>query len=296
MLSGAFFFFIVIAVLSYGIQGSLQTTFARKYDAFVVTLYRNLSLIITMAPVLLLVPPSQIIAIREHLGTLMLASGLGAISLLLALSSSKYLPIGVSTALRQVIQVSVSLMLGIVLLNEWLTFHQFLLLLGIVFSAIALALSRADFPHLDPRMVWKGLGLTIVAGLIVAHSFYFFSVLSRAVNPLVAGYFWEVGVGVFALAYFLILSASGTYKAPAKIPFSDAAKILGIALLTILGTSCSALAFNLGPYALASGLTTMTTFVAVIMGWIIYKEHLTKFQIGLIVVAVGLMFLLKVLS
>lgn len=296
MLSGAFFFFIALAVISYGIQGSLQTTFARKYDAFVVTIYRNLSLIITMSPVLLLATPAEVKEITEHIPLLLAASGMGAISLLLALTSSKYLPLGVGTAIRQIVQVSIAICIGIVLLNEWLTFAQFVILIAIVFIGIALALLRSDHPHLDPANVWKGVAFAIAAGTVVAQSFYFFSLLSREVNPFVAGYFWEVGVGIFALAYAVILFASGKYKVSVRIPRRDAIKIIGISLLTISATSSYAFALSSGPYALAAGLLTSTTLVASVMGWVIYKERLTKFQIGLIVIAVGLMFLLKVLS
>jgi drug/metabolite transporter (DMT)-like permease len=115
-------------------------------------------------------------------------------------------------------------------------------------------------------------------------------------NPLVAGYFWEVGVGIFAVLYFVVLSAVGKAGEHVTVSMSDRLKISGISLLTVSATSSYAYALSTGPYALAAGLLTATTLVASVMGWIIYKERLTKFQIGLIVVAVGLMFLLKVLS
>lgn len=296
MVDTSFFFFITVAVLSYGIQGSLQTTFARKYDAFVVVLYRNISLAVTMSPVLLFVTREQIFEIFDHLWLLFAASGLGAVSILLALSSSKYLPIGISTAIRQVIQIIVAIFLGIVFFSEWLTLTQVVLIATITFIGVALALLKSDHPHLDPQKLLRGVLLTTAAGIIVAHAFFFFGALSREVNPFVAGYFWEVGVGVFALMYFCVLNLLGKYEGSVRIPLRDASKIAGIALLTISATSSYAFALSMGPYALAAGLLTATTLVASVMGWVIYNERLTKFQIGLIVAAVALMFLLKAFS
>ncbi|MBI5456539.1 DMT family transporter [Candidatus Kaiserbacteria bacterium] len=296
MLSGAFFFFIAVAILSYGIQGSLQTTFARKYDAFTVVLHRNLSLIVTMAPILLLVTREEIFEVAEHLPILILASSTGAVSILLAQTSSRYLPIGISTSIRQVVQIIIAVLIGVVLLNEWLTPIQLLLLALIVFIGVMLALLRSDHPHLDPTKIWTGIFFTAGAGTVVAFSFYFLGLLSREMNPLVAGYFWEVGVAVFALIYFVILSLFGKVGERISVSMNDRLKIIGISLLTISATSSYAYALSTGPYALAAGLLTATTLVASVMGWVIYKERLTKFQIALIIAGVGLMFLLKLLS
>ena len=189
MPDGAFFVFMIVAVLSFGIQGSLQTYFARKYDALVVTLYRNLSLVVTMLPILFFTTLPEILAIREHFMTLVLASGTGAFALMCSLSSARYLPIGISSAIRQMVQVSIAILLGMLLFHEYLTTAQIFVLVCIVISAVSLALLRSDHPHLDSRMIGRGIFLTVTAGVSAAFTFYFFSVLSRELNPFVSTYF-----------------------------------------------------------------------------------------------------------
>lgn len=296
MLSGAFFFFMAIAILSYGIQGALQAHFARKYDAIVVALYRNLSLAITMLPLFFFATRPEILAIREHTITLLLASGTGAFALICQLSSIRFLPVGISSAIRQMVQVVIAVALGILFLREYLSFLQLLILLGLVLSAVSLSLLKSDHQHLDSNMVWRGIILTVSAGVAAAFTLYFFSVLSRALNPFVATYFWEVGIGIAALAYVVVLLSLGRYKGTLSLPLFDGFKIVCISLFAIAASTSYAFAVNYGPYALAGGMITMTTLVATIVSWLIYKERLTKYQIGLIVVAVGLMFLLKVFS
>lgn len=285
-----------MAVLSFSIQGSLQTYFARKYDALVVTLYRNLSLALTMLPLFFFVTWPQIVSVTGHLGTLVCASGFGAVALISALSSNRFLPIGISSAIRQMIQVICAVFLGTFFLQEQLTSVQVLILAGIALCGVSLALLRSEHAHLDSRLAWRGIVLTIAAGFFGAVSFYFFSILSRELHPFVSTYFWEVGVGVAALLYLVVLSAFGRHNGIIRLPFSDAYKIIVVALITIPASASYAFAVNHGPYALAGGIITMTTLVTTVFGWLVYKEHLTKLQGILICSAVGLMLLLKVLS
>ena len=79
-----------------------------------------------------------------------------------------------------------------------------------------------------------------------------------------------------------------------RIPARDVGKIVAVALLAVPATASYALALTKGPYAVASGLLTTTTLVAVVMGWLLFREHLSRFQVCLIFVAVALMFLMKV--
>ena len=67
-------------------------------------------------------------------------------------------------------------------------------------------------------------------------------------------------------------------------------------MLTILGTTGYALAINHGPYPLASGLMMGTILVATVIAWFLFKERLKALQIGLIVVAAVMMFLIKMVS
>lgn len=295
MLSLSFFLLSGLMVLAYGLQGSLQARYIRKYDALSVGVCRNISLALTMSPLLFLADVSKITLITQHLGTLVLASFVGGLGLWCSFSSAHYLPIGFGTALRQVAHTLSAVTLGALWFSELLSPIQILLLTLIMFSGISLILVRVDHAHLDARLVMRGVGLAILAGIIVAHSFFFLSALSRATDPFVAAYFWEMGVGVVLTIFYLVRR----HFKPGKnelITFKDALHIVAISLLTIVGTASYASAAAEGPYALVSGLMSMTTLISVIMGWYLYKERVTKVQAALIGFSILCVITLKILS
>lgn len=296
MLSSTFFLLAGLMVFAYGLQGSLQAKYIRKYDALTVGVIRNISLCITMLPVLFFAPFSETAKVPEHFLTLALASIVGALGLWCSFSSAHYLPIGFGTALRQVAHTVTAVALGAVLFLELLSPVQVLLLAFIMFSGISLILVRTDHDHLDPRLVMRGVGLAILAGIIVAHSFYFLSLLSREIHPLVAAYFWEAGIGVVLLAIFLGRRYRNQGAAIEKVYFKDVGIIIGISLLTILGTVAYASAATYGPYALVSGLMSMTTLVSVVMGWYLYRERVTFLQGILMGFSIACVIALKLLS
>ena len=291
-----FFLFMGLTVLSFGIHSALIVSFARRYDSLVVATYRGLSLIATMLPILIFVPWEEIIAIKEAYLTLLLSAGIGSISFTVSITGSRYLPVGVASTLRQTISVPVAIVIGMLFLQEYLTFIQILLLIGIGACAIWLTLLRSDHPHLDPRLARWGITLSVLAGVGSAFAWYFFSIAARELHPFVAAYFVEVGVGLFTLIYLVVLRASGLHKGSLHIPFPALRNIILVGMLTISGTAGYALAVNHGPYSLASGLMMGAILVATVIAWPLFKERLRLMQIGLIIVAAAFMFLIKTVS
>ena len=296
MTDSLFFVFIGISVLGFGMHSVLIVSFARRYDALVVATYRGLSLIMTMLPILFFVSWEEVLAVKDQALPLLLSSGIGSIAFTLSLTASRYLPVGVSSSLRQTISVPIAIVIGMLFLQEYLTSIQILLLVGIGGSAIWLTLLRSDHPHLDPEQAWWGIFLSICAGVGSAFAWYFFSIAARDVHPFVAAYFVEVAVGLFTLLYLIMLRASGLHTASVLIPFRTLGSIVLVGMLTILGTTGYALAINHGPYPLASGLMMGTILVATVIAWFLFKERLKALQIGLIVVAAVMMFLIKMVS
>ncbi|MFT5036601.1 MAG: drug/metabolite transporter (DMT)-like permease [Candidatus Azotimanducaceae bacterium] len=296
MIYPQFFVLVGIAVLSWGIQIPLLVKYSRKYDGLIVTVYRNLSLGITMLPVLFFATGQEILSITSVLPTLLLASGFGALAFISNLNMSNYLPVGTGSAIRQSVNVIVAVILGALFLNEFLTSLQLILLAGILAGAITLTFLRSQHEHLDESTVWKGIMLACVAGVGYALSFLFFSILSREISPLVAGYFWELSVGVFALAYLLYKKATHTYSGQTRLPMKDLVPIVLISTTTIAGTLAYGYAVHFGPYALASGLITTTVLIATIAGWILFKEKLSFKQLLAIAFVIALIFILRLTS
>ncbi|MDZ4227040.1 MAG: hypothetical protein U1D26_01025, partial [Patescibacteria group bacterium] len=170
------------------------------------------------------------------------------------------------------------------------------LLVSILAGAVALSLLRSQHAHLDIRNMGRGVAFSIFAGIGISISFFFFSILSREINPLVASYFWEASIGLCAVLYLVFQLVLGRYRGAVLLPIRQVASISAASLFVVAGTVGLSFAVNHGPYSLAAGLGTTVILVTTLISRFLFKEKLSRFQIGLIVLTVFLMFLLKVLS
>jgi drug/metabolite transporter (DMT)-like permease len=296
MVGSLFFVYMAAAIISYGAQNSFHAKYARMYDTLMVSLVRNVSLIVTMLPLLFFTPLESTLEVFSYPWTLFFASLSGAISLWSMFSAARYLPIGISSALRQMVNVTTAITLGVAFMGEFLTLAQLSLLTIIVAVGVSMSLTSREQHSLHARYVWRGIGLTLFAGFSVGCSFYFFSVLSRELHPFAATYFWEAAIGVWIVAFYCIRLLFRSAPKDAQIPWNDAIKIMAISLLTISGTLGYSYAVVNGPFALASGLLSMNAFVATVFGWFLYKERLSRIHLGLIAVAVVCIISLNLVS
>ncbi len=273
-----FFLFTAISVLSYGIQLPLLSKYAHDIDSLSTTIYRNVSLILTMAPVLFFVPKEEFSKLPDYFLFLLLASGSGALAFVLNMAASTYLPVSIGNSIRRVSQIVASVTLGMILFNEYLQINQLILIGLMTISAIILTTSRPNVSHLKKQNAFLGVLLGVLSGMVFSISFAAFAYLSRNINPLLAGYSLEAGVGIFAVFFGIIRFIK--FKKPVPIlSKNELLKITLISATTISGTIFYGLALNHGPYALIASLMTITGIIALIMGYFLFKEKLTKKQI-----------------
>ncbi len=291
-----FFLFIGISVLAFGVHSALMASLARRFDALTVSTYRSVSLVFTMAPILLFASWEQILSAREHALTLLLSGAIGAAAFTVSMMGSRYLPIGVASSIRQSTTLPAAMLIGILFLEEYLTLVQAILFAGVALCVIALTWLRSDHAHLDPAMALRGVLLSAIAGSGGALSWYFFSLSAREIHPFVAAYFVEAAVGFFTLLYFVILRSSRLHAAEVRLPANVISKVVLVGALTIFATASYAVGINHGPYPLATGLMMSGTLISTVIAWLFFKEHLKRIQIVLIIIAVILMALVKMNS
>ena len=92
-----FYLLLVIALISYSLNGSLLIRQARKLDGFQVSMYRGISLIFIMLPVLLFAPQESYkqLFTLPNIGLLLLSGICGYLANASSMQSSKHLPIGI---------------------------------------------------------------------------------------------------------------------------------------------------------------------------------------------------------
>ena len=250
-----------------------------------------------MLPVLWLVPRGDygLLVGDVEVMWLLLGAGLfGAASGAIRFESYKYLPIGVVQTMNTALRVLLVVGLTAVFLGEFLKPMELLIGAGILISFGFLKVDVADFPHLDKR-TWKGYLQVTVGGLFLASSLVCFGVASREISPFLAGYVWEVLIGIFSLAFLVVGRFAGFGEKLELIERKDVWPIVLISTLTIVGTSGMAGAVNYGPIALVQVVGATGMIFATLFAHFFYKEKLNLRQWAVVcVVLIGVMGLVLV--
>lgn len=296
MVEPIFFLYIFVAIFSYGLHSPLLVLCSRKHNPVVVSVYRNLSYVVTMSPLLLFVSWEEVAQITDFIHLLVPAALFASAAFMLNMTAAKYLPVGIGACLRHTASIFVSLILGYVLLHEYLTFLQIVLLGALLTTVLMLTLIRNNHAHLDPKKAPIGFAIALASGLCAASAFFFFSKLAQVLHPFVAGFFWEVSIGFVALGYMLTLAALGIYKSEKLLPAIDLAQIALFATPAIAGTIFYGLAVNNGPYILASGLSISAVAVGTLVSWFLFKEKLNRKQLLLIGLSLVIIFTIRISS
>lgn len=272
-----FFLLAVLAMLGYSVYGTLIAHHVRAHDGLSVAIVRNLGLIITMSPLLLLAEPGTIQRVPEFLPTLLIAASTGAIGLTLGLWSLKFLPVGIRTAFGRMFSVLLMFGAGLIWFGEVPTAIELVLAGVLIFGIAGLSLQKSITPTIDSRS-WIGILLTLLSAIVTAVAFTTMSQVARDLDPFVAGYMWEGLIGVVALLFGLIRWIGWGTKIAENINWHEIGRITLVSWPTLLGTGAFGLAVTLGPIGVANAIGSSGIFVATILGGWLYHEKMTHRQ------------------
>jgi len=284
-----FFLLAVLAMIAYSVQGTLISHHARKHDGLSISIYRNLSLAVTMIPLLFLASRESFASLHDPavIVQFLIAGATGAMGLALSLWAVKSLPVGVKTVFGRLFSVVVVFLLGYFFFGEIPLWEELFFVTLILVAGGCLALQKNNFDHLDNK-VMKGVVLTFISAILSGFSFYFMSKLSREVDPFLSGYVWETLIGVFALFYGIIRSGVGHTKI-ARISWKEFGTIALVSWPTLIGTGCFAYAVTIGPLGIANAVGTGGILVSILIAHFLYKEKLIRSQwFWVAVIAIGL--------
>ncbi|WP_152779987.1 EamA family transporter [Agarivorans sp. B2Z047] len=282
-----FFFIALTATFAYALQGVLMAKVYRQSDLLSAVAYRGLSLLISMSPLLLLVPLSAYSGFIHHAGWLVLAAGLAALANWANAIAFVRLPVGIASALSMAFTALFVGLLGELLLDERLSPLQWLMA-GLTLLAVLLlgaSQTRTNTKSTESAPQYKPL-IGIVAsacyGALMSCALILVAKMSRDSHPFLVGFSWEVMIGVVAM---LMAFARGKLSGQAgmqKVTAAQFKQILIFASPTVIGTGCYALAMTLGPLAIAAAvLSTMMVF-SMLLGWWLLAEKPTLKQWAMI--------------
>lgn len=267
-----FFTFALLSSLGYVLQGVLLVRFARSMDALSLVFYRNISFVVTLLPLLLTWKSGQAAMLLAHAGHFALAGVLGALHLFCAYEGMRSLSAGSNNALTSA-STTVAIVVGSMFLGQHLTLTSQILIFALAASAVVLGFGHQHFDHLDGRVA-RGLSLSLLAGIPGAGTKMLLARITNDVTPLVAGYVWEVSIGL-ASAVLIGCIFLCRREHVQRVSIKTA---LGIALAsspTLLGTGAFALAITMGPLSLVQAIGSGTSLVLMgVLPAIFYHEHL----------------------
>jgi len=277
-----FFTLALLSMLGYTIQGTLLVKYARTMDGMALAMYRNLSLALSMLPIFFFVDFSQAATLSTAWLELLLGAISGALALSLSLAAQKSLPVGISSAFSG-IRILLLFLWGYWFFRETITLIQAFASLIIIGALITLSASKNQMPHLDGRGR-RGIFLALLGTFFGSLAFLMVSIAARKTDPLLAGYIWEVAIGVCAL---LILCGQKFFW-NLKFPRIPTRQFWHIALLssgTLLGTGAFALAVSRGPIGIVNAIGSTSIVVSALLSHFLYAEKLRFrqwFAIGLV--------------
>ena len=286
-----FWVFAILSTFSFSLQWALTAKYARDGDPLSIWMYRSLSLIITMLPLLFFSNFENIGKILLFQEYLIPAWFLAGIWVWLRYQSNLYLPVWLSNICTSVAGIFTAVIVGLLFFAENLSILIILCIIVTILGWIIVSLSKTNFHHLDNVNFLRGIFFASLSGIIGTGSVMLMVHVSRELDPFVAWYFWEVEIGIA----LVIIAYTRNYFfdwAITKISRDWFYKILLASSPTLLGTWWLALASIYWPVWVLSVVSVLGIVFSVILWIILFWEKLKLLQyIGIIIIVAWILWI-----
>lgn len=289
-----FFIFALLATFFYALNNVLLTPYARNIDPLVVTSYRGIAIGLMALPIFLFYYFDGLYSLdSETLILIVVACTSTLIGNVAFYMASRALPVGIAAGICLSFSTIFIIALGKFLLHEHISFAQYVLIATTLFIVIMISVKSdsATFQQLDVK---KGVFYSFLFGIFLGTGYFLVGSLSKRMDPLVAGYFWETGIGIvgFIVVYFRSLLRKNIFSFETK----KMMRIGFAASPTILGTSCFAYATTIGPMSIVGAILPLVSVITSVLAVFYLKEKLATVQWLLIAVLVAVLCGLKLAS
>lgn len=274
-------------MVGYALQNALLVRHARKLDGLSLAFYRNISFVITLAPLLIGAKWIDFYKVLSHWPLLLVAGISGGVYLALIFTAFRYVAAGITNAISRASLIILVTIFSMVFMQESLSAQTLLIIAMIVVSAICLGIQRNPMKHLDNKIL-LGVVIVVLASFPLAITKQIVTVISRDANPLVTGYFWELSIamGAFAVIGLRWLIWHRGLTAVSRCQLID---IAGCSSFTLIGTGCLALAVSQGSLAIVESIGTGGLVLISLFAWNWYNERLRIGQwISILLIVAGI--------
>ena len=300
-----------LAGFCYALQGTLLSKYAREFDGFTSSLFRNTSFIITMLPLLYLAGIDGIISMKDSWIYIVFSGIFGMMSLSFGFSAHKYLPVAIANSIGQLSPLLLFFWTFLLIDGETPTFYEFVFVGIILLGLIVLNFSKYDFSHLE-KNTSQGFVFAFLGIIFGSISVSMMVKSSEVSNPYAVAYSWESMIGLFFLIIYFLKTKYNISekenipevirvfvgKKDAKFPTQrQALQIALSASPTIIGSAVFVTVMSMvlqdGVAITPGTVSTITSAFGAITGmtlaWFLYKGKLsTRHFIGIFCILLGI--------
>jgi drug/metabolite transporter (DMT)-like permease len=268
-----FILLCLVARFSYSLNDVFIGRLARKHGRMEVAAFRGVSLGVSMAPWLLLVPSAAWVALGGQAGPLLVTVALTALANILQLHAARYLPFGLRAALMISTMAICSVLIGWSVLGERLTPLEVGLCVVLIGSGVAVALGSHTVQEIQLN-VPRGALLTFLSATLMACAVFGVKRLAQGTHPLLTAWAWEFGSGLILLAPVLLRGRGAAFLGAPRRFWTVAVA----ALPTALASGASVLALGFGELGLWGALGGTQILFTACLGALWHHETLSLWR------------------
>ncbi len=269
-----FWILAIIAPIGYAFQTALMLRFARSHDAVSMTMYRGFSLGISFLPIIFLcVTKQEAYEAFAYWPQIVLAGSIVMLTNVLSYYTLKYLPLGIASAWASSFKVILTTILGMWFFQEYLNIGQILFVGVTILGIIFLSLQKHHAAHLKYKCAQKLIFLVFLQALTLAVGVIIIADVARQANPWMAGYLWEIMIGVAALVVGGVRRTFGG-RGVERISWKQFRQVIVYSSPTVIGTGAFFLASTLGPVGILAVFGTLEMVFSAFLAWWLYQEKL----------------------
>jgi len=272
-----FFLVALISTLGYSLQSSLMTSYYRRIDRLSAVAFRGLSLGITMLPLLLFVSRRDFARLGDYIGPLAAASLIAVAANWCMANAYSHLPLGIASALTMSFTALMTVVVGYFAFSEAMSLLQLFFIALILAGVLFLGASRSKGRVPAEYNVRLGILNSLAFGLLIGVAFALIGSVSRKLDPFLAGYCWELTIGLMAgltAAFRGLLGRTFLHR----LSLRDALMLTLYCAPTAVGTSFFALATTMGPIGIVSAIMSLILVCNTLLAIPLYKEKLSATQ------------------
>ncbi|MFW5698934.1 MAG: SMR family transporter [Planctomycetota bacterium] len=277
-----FILLLTCSAVAYALQNTLIAAACRRNDVLAVVTWRGLSLAVLMVPLLCWADVSAFARLGAHLLPLAGACCAGASANLFGSLAVRHLSVGIANAVFMSVSTVATALFAILFHDERPSAWEFVGM-GVIIGCVVLLTLSSRRRTRPVATTAGGVAIGVVCacmfGLLISTAVTCLLTVTREVDPFIAAWAWEGGIGAVALVFLLL--RRGLRRAAVVTLSARETGLLALAVApTAVGTGCYTVgtAHPGSSLAVAGAMLGTIMIFSAVFARLVYGERLTREQ------------------